>query len=214
MTNTNKTSNRLAYAAGEFILLTLLTLVPTILLYIDIVVIDRGIGENSVVELTQETLLLITVLIFWHGSWRHPDHRGALVLVAGFFSCALIRELDAYFDYVWHGFWVWPAIIVALISIAYVVACCRKTLMGSIRDFVNTREYVFILFGLITLIVFSRTFGSGALLWKELMGAGYNNTFKSGLQEGLELYGYLFITYGACMFFFNNFTSLSLPAGK
>lgn len=197
-----KDSTRIAYAIGETLLLTILALLPAILVYIDVVIIDQYVSESSVTEITQEALLLITTLIFWYGAWRHPQRRGFLVLVAGFFSCAMIRELDGFLDAIWHGFWVWPVSITALLSIGYVITCCRDTVIKPAANFINTRAYFFILFGLITLLVFSKTFGSGALIWKPLMGNAYTASFKSALQEGLELLGYLFISYGSMVFLF------------
>jgi len=201
------TSSRIAYAIGEFVLLAMLALIPFTLAYIDVVVIGHSVGELSVTEITQEALLLFTVLIFLYGAWRHPGSRGFLVLVAGFFSCALIRELDAFMDTIWHGFWFWPAITVALSTITYVVVCCKNSVADPMSNFVGTRPYFYIITGLIVLLVFSRTFGSGALLWQEVMEAAYTSKFKSALQEGLELFGYLYIGYGSLLFFYNRFDS-------
>lgn len=198
-------SARLATAAGEFLLLAVLALVPAALVYIDVAVIGNEFGELSVTEITQETLLLITALIYWYGAWRHPNRRGFLLLVAGFLSCALIRELGDFLDAVWQGFWFWPAILLALGTIASVVACCRTSVTGPMSRFVQTKPYYFLTIGLIVLLVFSRTFGSGGLLWKDLLGARYTPQFKNALQEGLELLGYLFIAYGSFVFLVRDF---------
>jgi len=127
-------------------------------IYIDVVIIGNSVKEISVTEITQELLILVASLITWYGAWKHPNRRGLLVLMAGFFSCMLIRELDAFFDYVWHGFWFWPAILTALASIAYVAAFCRNTVIEPLSSFVATRSYFFILVGVIFLLLFSRTF--------------------------------------------------------
>ena len=200
-----KVSYRIAYAIGEFALLSMLTLLPSALVYIDVVVIGDGVGELSVTEITQESLLLITLLIFWYGAWRHPNSRGFLMLVAGFFSCALIRELDVCFDAVWHGFWLWPALLVALSTVTFVAVYCRNSVAGPMSDFVGTRPYFCMMAGLSVVLVFSRTFGSGNLLWNDLLEVANISKFKSALQEGLELLGYLYIAYGSHVFFFKRF---------
>jgi hypothetical protein len=152
-------------------------------------------------------ILLATILICWRASQRYLNERAAFVLMAGFFSCALIREMDAVFDLVWHGFWVIPALVVAIACIAYVlIAFGWRPIAESLIKLAHTREMNFMLFGLVTLLVFSRTFGSGSLIWNDLLPKGIAFTFKSVLQEGLELYGYIFILYGS-------FKLLSLPSG-
>lgn len=192
-------SSRIASAVAEFFLLALLALVPFIAVYLDIVVIGHRIGEVSVTEIAQEALLLLTVLVFLYSAWRQPASRGFLVLVAGFFAAAFIRELDGFLDEVWHGFWVWPAMLVSLTSISYAAIRCRDTVFQPMADFIDTKPYYFIVMGLIVLLVFSRTFGSGNMLWNDLLGS-YAFKFKTVVQEGLELFGYLFIAYGAYNF--------------
>lgn len=127
--------------------------------------------------------------------------------MAGFFSCALIRELDVYLVAIWHGFWLYPALVVALSTIAYVVLFCRTLVAVPMSNFIGTRPYFFIMVGLIVVLVFSRTFGSGALLWKALLGVAYSSSFRSAIQEGLELFGYLLIAYGSTVFFFKRYDS-------
>lgn len=198
---------RVGCAVGEFVLLSILAILPAASAYIDVVVIGGRVGELSVTEITQVVLLAITVLSLLYGAWQHPSDRGFLMLVAGFFNCALIRELDFLFDKIWHGFWFWPALAVALSTIAYVVVCCKNSVAGPMSNFFATRYSCYILTGLIMLLVFSRTFGSGALLWKHMLEDAYTGMFKSALQEGLELFGYLFITYGSLLFFARRFDS-------
>jgi hypothetical protein len=156
-----------------------------------------GVGESSITEFSQETLLLALAVCFEYAAWRHVNSRGLFVLMAGFFSCMLVRELDSIFDKVWHGFWFWPALLIAFISISYVMFYCRDTALESIADFIDTKPYLYIVFGLIIVLVFSRVFGSGEIFWKNLMTSHYENLYKRALQEGLELFGYIFIAYGS-----------------
>lgn len=192
-------------AIGEFFLLSVLALLPTVLIYFDVIVIKGNVGESSATEIVQATLLLLTVLIFWHGVWRHPDRRGFLVLTAGFFSCMMVREIDGVLGLIRHSFWVWPAVLTAVGSITYTIVYCRSSVIEPAAKFVRTIPYAFIQFGLITLLVFSRTFGSGNLIWKKMMGVAYDPILTGAYQEGIELFGYLFIFYGAVLFLFKNF---------
>ncbi|MFU8848958.1 MAG: hypothetical protein ACNA77_09625 [Opitutales bacterium] len=195
---------RLIQTVSNAIFLSALALVPTLAVYIDSIIFGHSIGELSVTEITQAVFLLITVAIFLQGAIRFPELRGGFVLIAGFFACALIREMDGFLDHIWHGFWLWPAITVAAGSVIYAFVCGRNV-FATLVNFASTLEYYFMLFGMLTLFVFSRTFGSGSLLWKEVMGEGYTHGFKSALQEGLELYGYIFILYGAVRLWRKNF---------
>jgi hypothetical protein len=67
-------------------------------------------------------------------------------------------------------------------------------------DFIGSRPYFYIQFGLVTLLIFSRTFGSSRLLWNTILDPKAAFELKSALQEGLELFGYVFITHGAFAF--------------
>jgi len=189
--------SRLIQAALEFLFLAIpLTIVP-FLVFIDVSVLKNGVGEISVTEFTQETLLATSAAIFFYRAWRKPEMRGFLILVAGFFTCMLIRELDVFFDYIWHGFWFWPAILTAGACIAGALFPWRNSVIRPMADFIETNAYMHILIGLLTVLVFSRIFGSGNLLWKDILGAGYSSNFRSAIQEGIELYGYVFIAYGS-----------------
>lgn len=187
-------------AIGEFILLIVFALIPPVFVFIDSVVIGHGVPEDSLTEYLQEALLFVSSLLFLRAALRHPESRGFFLLVAGFFSCALIRELDSYLDFIWHGFWVWPANLLALATIVYVALCCKGTVLNPMAAFIDTKPYFYMIFGLLIVFVFSRVFGSGTLLWDHLLGETYTHNFKSAVQEGLELFGYIFIAYSSLLY--------------
>ena len=190
--------------AGEFLFLSALALLPVITVHTDLTVLETTTGEKSITEISQAIFLALTVLIFWRASWHYRNYRGAFVLIAGFFTCAFIRELDAVFDYVWHGFWIVPAIGTAIACIAYATATFGwKTIVNALNNLACVRGMDLLLFGLVTLLVFSRTFGSGSLIWNAIVPEDSAFTLKSALQEGLELYGYIFILYGSCKLSFH-----------
>jgi hypothetical protein len=194
MTNSFRT---IIIGAGEFLLLALFAVIPPLFLVIDVVVLESGVTETSVTEVSQSALLLIAASAYWWMAYRCLQSRGFFMLVAGFFSCMLIRELDVFLDHIWHGFWIWPALLVALGTIGFVAFCCKNRVVKPMASFVDTKPCLYIEFGLVVVLVFSRIFGSGKLVWKLVLREGYLNMAKSAIQEGIELFGYLFIAYGA-----------------
>lgn len=59
-------------------------LVTAIALYLDISVLGNDNGEESVTEITQVSLVMMTILIFAVGAVKQPASRGFYTLVAGF----------------------------------------------------------------------------------------------------------------------------------
>lgn len=194
---------KIKLAIGELLLLALLALVAPALVFTDIVIIGHGLSEISFTEIAQEMLLLLSALLIAHRAWRHAESRGFFLLMASFYGCMLIRELDGFLDHIQHGFWLWPALLLAFTTIAYVIGRCRDTVLVPMADFVDTKPYFYTIVGLIVVLVFSRVFGSGTLLWKPAMGSSYSGLFRNVLQEGLELFGYVFIAYGSVLLLWN-----------
>ncbi len=180
----------------EIVTLIAFSLVVPFILYMDVMVLRTDIGEISLTELTQETLLLITAVIFIVGAYKRPAERGFLILTSGAFTCLLTRELDFLFDMVWHGFWLYPALLTSFLATWYALAK-RETILPGLLYCVENQAHIYGIIGLIIVLVFSRIFGSGSLLWNHILGANSTHLLKTAVQEGLELYGYLFITYGA-----------------
>lgn len=194
-----KTFSQLLKAFGEFLILALLMLLPAVMVYLDVQVRGRTITEYSFTELTQESLILAAAILFWISAFKQAYARGFLVLVAGFFACMFIREQDGLLDNISHGFWFYPAMLMAIGSVIYALRY-HRTILGPMAEFTRSKPYVFIAIGLLIVLVFSRVFGSGNLLWKEVLGEDYTSFFKGVIQEGLELFGYIFIFYGACLY--------------
>jgi hypothetical protein len=199
-------SRRILRAAAEFLFLAGLSALPAASVAVDIRVLRDHVGETSLTEISQAALLLGAVTLCWFRAAQQPAVRGFALLAGGLFACMLIRELDGWLDSLWHGFWSWPALFTAAATIGVVALRCRDTVWPPMAAFIGTRAFYHISFGLLTLLVFSRIFGSGRL-WAELMGTDYGRLFKASLQEGLELYGYVFLSYGTFWF-------LRPPPGK
>lgn len=185
---------------AEFLFLSVLAFLPALTVHVDINVIGHGLGDYSVTEYVQETLLFLSAILFWYGAWKNPQSRGFLLLVAGFFTCMFIREHDELFNSISDGFWLYPAILTAIATIGAVIVY-RETVLTPMADFTETKASHNIFFGLLVVLVFSRVFSSGNLLWIDIMGDDYKWLYKSAIQEGLELFGYIFIFYGSSQFF-------------
>lgn len=106
----------------------------------------------------------------------------------------LIREHDFLFDLIRHGAWVYPALAVTLAALLMALIW-RHTVIGPMAAFTRLQGYHQLILGLVVVLVFSRVFGTGSL-WRAVMLDEYQNLYKSVIQEGLELFGYLLIAYG------------------
>ncbi len=161
----NNSVQKIFRAAMALLFLAVLAVLPLLTVYLDLKVFDNGIGEISVTEITQESMLLLSALIFLYGAWRKPQARGFLLLGGSFFACLFIRETDQFLDNIRHGFWVYPGSITAAICIALARFRFPGTTLHNLAGFTDSKPYPFILVGLVALLILSRTFGSGSLLF-------------------------------------------------
>lgn len=186
-------------AMGRFFLLALIMAATTSLLFIDILVLKNDLGEDSVTEIVAEIMLLVVVVLFVRKGIREPEYRAGFFLVAGFFTCMLIRELDQLFDYIAHGAWFWFAVPVAVAAVLYALLHPRAATGGLCR-FVSHRSYGMMVTGLLIVLVFSRLFGMG-ILWRGMMGDDFNRLAKNLAEEGCELLGYTLCLLSAIIFY-------------
>ena len=162
-------------------------------IYLDVTV-HKNIVENSFVEYGQEALLLATTTLFTIQA--AAKRQGGLWLVAGFFGCMFIRELDAYFDMIVHGAWKYFALVVIAFVFFKAWRLGKENTIASLAAFMKTRAFVFIFIGLLIVLIYSRLFGMGEL-WKAIMGTDFNRTVKNVVEEGSELWGYALVFWGA-----------------
>lgn len=168
-------------------LLVLLAALAILAIYLDVSWLNNGIKEDSLTEISQEIILaLIVGLYLWQA--RNPSRRSAMTLIAGFFLCMLIREMDFLFDLLRHGAWVWFALIAAAIAIGY-NANKASAAVAQMVSFMRHPAYGMMLSGLLCVLVFSRLFGMHHL-WQNIMLEGYNRIVKNMVEEGVELFGY------------------------
>ena len=191
---------KIFFSIAEFIVQAgLMVAVPAIVM-IDTLVIGNGITEIAITEVTQEVLILASAILFGIGAWQRPKSRGFLVLVTGLFGCMFIRECDFIFNRIATGFWVYPAILLAAVALL-ISFCLRDTIASAMVDYVRKKFFAYITIGLLIVLVFSRIFGTGHL-WKAVMSDNYDWMYKTIIQEGLELLGYMLIFYGSVLFHF------------
>ncbi len=181
----------------KLILQTAFVVLPVIIITLDAEILIQGNSEFSMTEIAQELFILCSAVLFGFSAKLDGQARGFFVLVAGFFATMLIRESDAFLDNIQHGFWIYPALVVSLSSILY-ARKCTGTVKKPMLDHMDSKHFVYIILGLILILIFSRTFGSGHL-WKGVMGDDYTMVYKTVIQEGIELLGYIFVLYGSIL---------------
>ncbi|WP_370606249.1 hypothetical protein [Pantoea ananatis] len=157
-------------------------------IYIDVVWMNNALHEASFTETAQELLLFSLAALFFIAARHRPAQRGGLTLIAGFYSCMLIRELDFFFDLIRHGSWVWFALAIALGSLAVAMRTPKQTL-SALADLLRHNRWPVMAAGLMIVLVFSRLFGMNTL-WAHLMPDHYNRGVKNMAEEGVELLGY------------------------
>jgi hypothetical protein len=152
-------------------------------------------GEQTLTEITQLFLVLITIYSFVKLSFEKKELKQASVLIGCFFVVVFIRELDFLFDLVYHGFWVVPALLVTFSALYYAFKDWRKGL-NQMADILEIRAMKVVIIGTILLLFHSRLIGMGSL-WKDIMAVNYVYRVKIIIEEGTELLCYFLITFGA-----------------
>ncbi|HAZ54391.1 MAG TPA: hypothetical protein DCY50_05065 [Franconibacter helveticus] len=186
----------------SFFASALLVLLTVSALYIDIAWLHDGINETSITKIMQEVMLAaIAFLLLRHG-YREREMRQGAFLIAGFFSCMLIREMDFLFDEIRHGAWVWFALVAALSSIGYCLTRPRDTVRQLAR-FMRHPSYGMMFSGLLCILIFSRLFGMH-ILWEQVMEEGYNRLVKNMVEEGVEFFGYALCLSSVGWYLLNN----------
>lgn len=167
------------------------------LVFVDVVWMSDEVHEASFTEITQELILAVITFLFISHARKSEEQRPIRILVAGFFGCMLIRELDFLFDQLSHGSWFWFALAVTIISVLAALRHPRHLISG-LADFMRHPAWGMMMAGMLTILVFSRLFGMNEL-WQHLMPDDYHRTVKNMAEEGSELLGYtlcLFATLG------------------
>jgi hypothetical protein len=160
-----------------------------LILFSDVIWFHDFVRETSLTEIVQEIILLILCGLFFGHAIKVKTLRYSSVLVGGFFTCMLIREMDFAFDEIFHGAWLWFALFTAVACLLIAARQKEKALAG-LAAFMRHPAYGMMLSGLLCVLVFSRLFGMHEL-WQGLMLDGYNRLVKNMVEEGTEMFGYI-----------------------
>jgi len=177
----------------NIIITTLLSLLVIAAQRLDYFWLENTLGEQSITELFQIVFLLFTIVCFYK-LHRADKLSGAAMLVGGFFTTLLIRELDAYFDLVFHGFWVYPALVVTLFCIHY--ALRQDNVNAQMTQLLADKNMQALITFIVLLFVFSRLYGMGDF-WEAVMAEHYVRDVKNISEETIELLCYAFIAFYA-----------------
>ena len=156
-------------------------------------------GEYSYTEWGQVIFLIMIISMFIWSAKLDKNNQAASIVVAGFFTMALIREFDMHLDFVFDGLWQILALLTLLITL-WLVYKRKAFFRDSINYFFRTTAFGFITAGFLTTFVFSRLYGRKEF-WRQVMEDGYMRTVKNASEESIELLGYTIIFFGAIEYF-------------
>lgn len=178
-------------AIKQFLIYSLAASVAIGMLCLDVTLTGNQFGEYSGVQITQELMLLSVIILFSILAIKRPEIRQSSILIAGFFGCMFIRELDSFFDLISHGFWIYPALAITAVCLIIVSFNIRQTLK-QLAEYTRSPSYGFMIAGLVCILVFSRLFGM-KYIWYGLDPEHSKYLLyhiKSAVEEGTELFGY------------------------
>lgn len=167
------------------------------LAYVDISAAGR-IKDASYTENLQETLLVLSSIIFIYSAKK--NNKRGLLLVAGFFLCMFIREWDAVFDEIFHGAWKYIGIPTALGFTYWALREGIQKVWDDLAEFMDSKSYDIVALGLIIVLVVSRLLGNKAI-WVLMSGVDFKYVFKTFIEEGVELLGYMTIFAGSLHYY-------------
>lgn len=178
------------------------------MIYIDVAWMHNALHETSFTEITQAVMLTLLAALFFRAASQRPEQRSALILVGGFYTCMLIRELDYLFDLIRHGAWLWFALATTAASLALRTPA---QILPGLAALLQHRSWQMMAAGLLAILVFSRLFGMHQL-WQQLMMEGYNRVVKNMAEEGCELFGYTLCLIASLRYLWQTHTAqASLP---
>ncbi len=174
----------------------ILIAVSAVIIHMEVRYLHGDVSEQSLVEYTQEIFLALTAITFYSLKKIDGQFNGFSILLAGFFTCLLVRELDQVFDQIVHGFWKYPAWLIATICIYTALFRHHTSTLNKLTDFMRHPSFGVMLSGLGVLMVFSRLFGMDDL-WSQFLQEGYHRGAKNLAEEATELLGYTMILFSA-----------------
>lgn len=168
--------------------------------------------EDEAIEITQEIFLALAVLVSLMAA-KFQNFKTFNYVMAGMLSVHFIREFDFWLNYnIYEYAWQILALLV-FIPTVYLMVKKRKSFTDELFRLSKTYGFGIFLIGFLSLHIFSRLFGSKKI-WNWLMEPIYNENIaevngekvislydfvyplKTGAQEGIELFAYLWILIG------------------
>ena len=174
-------------------------------IYLDsITLTDTGkFEENSFTEWTQEIFILLCSILYFILGRYDRSITGFTGMLSGMALMAFIREFNNYFHNWFRGAWQIFVLIALILTIIYVYRN-RDTLVKPFYDYLKLPAFGVTMSGFVSLMVFSRLFGSGKI-WRNILEVeeleGPTRWVKNAAQEGTELLGYALILIGTLEYF-------------
>lgn len=202
-------SNRSLYAA--FIKVVLYSVFATLILLLFTLEARYHQGpdlfnEESWIENAQVFILALSTLFLIFSGKNNSDDSAVATLMAGMTTIAMIRECDAVLDIdFFDGAWQTGAVLTALFTLALVYRK-KDRLISGIMSFLRRPSFGYFVCGFITVFIYSRLFGRGAL-WFDIMGQDrFVRAVKNAAEEGTELFGYSILFIACVEFFLESFS--------
>lgn len=156
-----------------------------------------GTSEYSPIELIQPLILIVCgALMAWIAA-HFPLQRPLALVFGGMAAIFIVREFDYFLD-IWivDNFWQVVMAVIAALVIAYGVRQ-RRRLQLALAQVWPSPGLVLFFAGAVILFSFVRLVGHEPL-WQSIMAPDYRRIVKLGIEEFIELVGYLFWLIGAC----------------
>lgn len=196
-------SMKFIFKQSLFLLLSVLIVaLAVVALFLDIHWLHNDVKELSITEVSQEIILAVIIGINVFQAVRGREKTRISVLIAGFFGCMLIREMDFLFDAIAFGSWVWFALAVAAVSLFLGLKKPAEA-VNQLAVFMRHPAYGMMFSGLLCILIFSRLFGMH-ILWQQLLQDEYIRVVKNTVEEGSELFGYLLCLMSTCWYLATN----------
>lgn len=196
----NENIKFLLRVAGLFLLAATIVTATTLCIFFDVFVSGAMAAEGYLTETMQNILLLSMVVSYLSLAVKKVELRPAMLLVAGFFACMFIRELDYLFDKTPIS-WFIVCIVISAACFSYAAKHFSLTVSG-LSAFCSSKSFILICTGLICLLIFSRLLGM-KVLWQAVLGDNYVRAAKTLTEEGIELFSYTICTIGSLVYAFS-----------
>ncbi|MCA0934442.1 hypothetical protein LCL85_02520 [Vibrio alginolyticus] len=177
------------------LMIVAISIVVNLSIRLDYVILGSNLGETSITETLQLTMLAIAAWSFFSLAKQVSEVKHAAVLISGFFAVLMIREMDYWMDMIHHGSWVFPALTVTALACAKAYQGGKGT-VNEMADILRVPHMKLLIGSVVLLLVFSRLYGMGSF-WRHVMDESYIRDVKNISEEGIELLCYSLIALSA-----------------